>query len=112
MKMGWSKILKLIKSHLPEKLTYKQGKKVKTITYEEIGYVYQVIKKMEESDQDYILANSLSYNRADELFIEEFGHKCGKHKFSGIIKILLNARLIEKSGNYKVGLRGNCYRTK
>ena len=66
---------------------------------------------MENSEQDYLLSNSLSYSRADELFEKEFGRKCGRHKFSGIKKILLNSSLIKKSANYKVGLRGNCYKT-
>ena len=47
---------------------------------------------------------------AERLFIKEFGRKCGRHKFAGIIKILMGSSLIEKTGNYKVGLRGNCYR--
>ena len=102
----------VIESYLPENLVYKQGKKIKILTSEEIGYVYYVVKKMDEVEQDYILSNSLSYNQADELFIKEFGKKCGRHKFSGIIKILMGSSLIEKTGNYKVGLRGNCYRLK
>ena len=111
----WSKekddVLKLIKPHLPEKLEYKQGKRIKPMTKEEVGYVYHIIRKMENSEQDYLLSNSLSYSRADELFEKEFGCKCGRHKFSGIIKVLLGKGLIVKCKNYKVGLRGNCYRT-
>ena len=111
----WSKckddVLGLIKPHLPEKLEYKQGKKTKPITQEELGYVYHIIRKMETTEQDYLLSNSLSYSRADELFEKEFGRKCGRHKFSGIKKILLNKGRIRKCANYKVGLRGNCYRT-
>ncbi len=105
-------VLELIKNHLPKELKYKQGKRIKSISYEEIGFVYHIISKMNESDQYFVLANSLTYKRADELFISEFGIKCGRHKFSGIIKLLLNCGLIEKVGNYKVGLRGNCYRAK
>ena len=76
-----------------------------------VWYIYHIIRKMENSEQDYLLSNSLSYSRADELFQKEFGRKCGRHKFSGIKKILLSKGLIVKCRNYKVGLRGNCYRT-
>jgi hypothetical protein len=105
-------VLELIKSYLPKELTYKQGSRIRHIRPEEVGFVYYVISRMDESDQHFILANSLTYSRADELFMAEFGVKCGRHKFSGIIKLLLNCGLIEKAGNYKVGLRGNCYRVK
>ena len=74
-------------------------------------YVYHIIKKKEITEQDYLLSNSLSYKQADELFKKEFGCKCGRHKFSGIKKILLSKGWIVKCRNYKVGLRGNCYRT-
>ena len=113
---GWiadkDEILKFIEFHLRGKLEYKQGKRTRSITHEEIGYVYHIIKKMEKSDQDYILSNSLSYSQTDDFFMKEFSHKCGRHKFSGILKILLNSNLIIKTRNYKVGLRGNCYRVK
>jgi hypothetical protein len=115
-KLKWSEekktVLELIKTHLPKELTYKQGKRIKCFSPEEAGFVYYVISRMDESDQYFLLANSLTYNRADELFMAEFGVKCGRHKFSGIIKLLLNCGLIEKVGNYKVGLRGNCYRVR
>jgi hypothetical protein len=102
-------VLSLIGPCLHGNLSYKQGKKTRSISPEEIGFVYHVICRMEDSEQYVLLGNSLSYSQADELFLAEFGKKCGRHKFSGIIKILVNYKLIEKVGNYKVGLRGNCY---
>jgi hypothetical protein len=115
-KLNWSEekteVLGLMKLYLPEDLIYKQGKKTKSISPEEIGFIYHVIRRMEDSEQHVILRNSLSYSQADELFLAEFGKKCGRHKFPGIIKILLSCGLIKKSGNYKVGLRGNCYVTR
>jgi len=115
-KLNWSddkqKILDEIGQSLPEILTYRQGKRIKNIKPEEIGFVYYIIRRMDDQEQDYILANSLSYSRADEYFLAEYGKKCSKHKFSGILKILLSSGLIEKYGSYKVGLRGNCYKVK
>jgi hypothetical protein len=100
-----------MKQYLPEKMSYKQGKKTLNVDPEDIGFVYNIIKRMEESEQNIILRNSLSYKQADELFLSEYGKKCGKNKFSAIIKILMKQDMIKKVANYKVGLRGNCYRT-
>jgi hypothetical protein len=48
----WSKckdeVLELIKPHLPEILEYKQGKRTKSITQEELGYIYHIIRKLVE----------------------------------------------------------------
>ena len=103
-------IMDKITSCLPETLTYQQGSRQKTIKVEEIGYVYYLIQQMDGSEQNTILSNTLSYSQVDDYFISEFRKKCGRHKFSGILKLLLQYELIEKVGNYKVGLRGNCYR--
>jgi hypothetical protein len=67
---------------------------------------------MGNSDQHVILKNSLSYSQVDELFLSEFGKKCGRNKFPAILKILKSGGLIQKVRNYKVGLRGNCYEAK
>ncbi|MBE0536844.1 MAG: hypothetical protein IH624_14355 [Phycisphaerae bacterium] len=104
------KVLEAIECYLPDKVGYKQGKNLKSIDMDELGFVYYIIKRMGEAEQNCILANSLTYGRADECFLNEYGKKCGRHKFSGIIKVLLKSGLIEKVGSYKVGLRGNCYR--
>ncbi len=115
-KLNWSEektgTLSLISSCVPGNMSYRQGKQIKNIAPEDIGFVYHIICRMENADQNIVLANSLSYSQADELFLAEFGKKCGRHRFSGIIKILLRCSLIEKVRNYKVGLRGNCYRAK
>jgi len=112
-KLNWSEektgILSLISCCVPGDMSYRQGKRTRNIAFEEIGFVYHVICRMEDSEQHVILRNSLSYSQADDLFLAEFGKKCGRHKFSGIIKILLSCGLIGKTGNYKVGLRGNSY---
>jgi len=105
-------VVDLVKFYLPQKLSYKQGKTTRSISPEEIGFVYHVICRMDDSEQYVLLGNSLSYAQIDKFFMNEFGKKCGRHKFPGIIKILLSCKLIKKTGNYKVGLRGNCYRPK
>ena len=66
---------------------------------------------MENSEQNPVLQNSLSYKRADELFLQELGRKCGGHKFNQILKDLINSEQIIKTGNYQSKLKGNCYRT-
>lgn len=104
-----SDLITFLLRHFPEKMTYKQGSRIKNIIIEEVGFVYYIIVKMGELDQDYVMANSLSYKRVDDLFMDQFGHKCGRHKFSAILKTLLENNLIKKVGNYKIGLRGNCY---
>jgi hypothetical protein len=105
-------IIDSIHTSLPKDLTYAQGKRIKTFTMEEIGYVYYVIKQMENTEQNAILKHSLSYTHIDELFLKEFGRKCGRHKFAGIIKALVEFAMVEKIGSYKVGLKGNSYRIK
>jgi hypothetical protein len=104
-----SRLLKMMKTYLPETLAYAQGSRRRALSLEEVCYVYYPIEQMEWVEQNSILENSLSYNQVDDYFISEFGKKCGKHKFSGILKLLIANELIKKVGNYKVGLRGNCY---
>ena len=96
-----------------ENLFWKKSPKKKyTLEAEELALVYYAIKKSNEYDRnnkDKIIKNSFSYKMIKKLFKVVYGTSCHRAQRARMLKILKDAGLIVKIGNYIPGVRGNCY---